>query len=270
MLGLLAMPFGFDGCFWRLMGDGIDWMIAVALWVASLPGAVGRMAAFGIGPLLLGTAGLVRAVPAQTPLRLIGALLIGACVVLAVRAPQPDVLISPDGSAVAVRGADGRLADGQIRQRHLRVRANGSRPTAMRARPKDATLGDGHPLRRGRLHRQARRRRAGRRRQDHRSVRGGLPPRRRGGDARATAPPGCAALVIDRQVCAAIRRDGAAPRRARASRSRRRGPPGYDRPWARATLPPGDAPDAAPHDAGTHRSRATRRRATEDLEAADD
>ena len=28
--------------FWRLMGDGIDWMIAVALCVASLPGAVGR------------------------------------------------------------------------------------------------------------------------------------------------------------------------------------------------------------------------------------
>ena len=53
------MPFGFDGFFWRLMGDGIDWMIAVALWVASLPGAVGRMAAFGTGPLLLGTAGLV-------------------------------------------------------------------------------------------------------------------------------------------------------------------------------------------------------------------
>ena len=43
--------------FWRLMGEGIDWMIAVALWVASLPGAVGRMPAFGIGPLLLGTAG---------------------------------------------------------------------------------------------------------------------------------------------------------------------------------------------------------------------
>ena len=41
------------------MGDGIDWMIAVALWVASLPGAVGRMTAFGIGPLLLGTGGLV-------------------------------------------------------------------------------------------------------------------------------------------------------------------------------------------------------------------
>ena len=30
-----------------LMGLGIDWMITVALFVASLPGAVGRITAFG-------------------------------------------------------------------------------------------------------------------------------------------------------------------------------------------------------------------------------
>src|SRR4051795_6134625 len=38
LLGMVAMPFGFDGLFWRLMGFGIDWMILVALWVASMPG----------------------------------------------------------------------------------------------------------------------------------------------------------------------------------------------------------------------------------------
>src|SRR5262249_32378679 len=59
IVGLLAMPFGLDGPVWRLMGAGIDWMIAVALWVASLPGAVGRIAAFGTGPLLLATLGLL-------------------------------------------------------------------------------------------------------------------------------------------------------------------------------------------------------------------
>ena len=45
LLGLATMPFGFDGFFWWLMGVGIDWMVAVAKWVAALPGAVGRMAA---------------------------------------------------------------------------------------------------------------------------------------------------------------------------------------------------------------------------------
>ena len=41
-IGNLA-PFGFDAPLWRLMGAGVDWMTSVALWVASLPGAVGRV-----------------------------------------------------------------------------------------------------------------------------------------------------------------------------------------------------------------------------------
>jgi competence protein ComEC len=110
LLGLLAIPFGFDGLFWTLMGQGIDWMIAVALFVAHLPGAVGRMAAFGVGPLLLGTAGLVVLCLLKTPLRYLGGVLAIAATVWAVRTPMPDVLVSSDGVAVAVRGADGRLA----------------------------------------------------------------------------------------------------------------------------------------------------------------
>ncbi len=38
LLGLFAIPFGFDAEFWRQMGYGIEWMNMVALWVASLPG----------------------------------------------------------------------------------------------------------------------------------------------------------------------------------------------------------------------------------------
>src|SRR5437868_9224902 len=52
LLGLAAMPFGFDGFFWWLLGVGIDWTIVVTQWGASRPGRVGRMAAFGIGPLI--------------------------------------------------------------------------------------------------------------------------------------------------------------------------------------------------------------------------
>jgi competence protein ComEC len=59
LLGLAAMPFGFDGFFWWLMGVGIDWMIAVARWIAGFPGAVGRMAAFGIGPLVVASLGII-------------------------------------------------------------------------------------------------------------------------------------------------------------------------------------------------------------------
>jgi competence protein ComEC len=110
LLGLVAIPFGFDAMLWRLMGEGIDWMIAVALFVAQLPGAVGRMAAFGTGPLLLGTGGLVLLCLLKSPLRWCGAAVIVLASLLAVRAPLPDVLISADGQALAVRGLDGRLS----------------------------------------------------------------------------------------------------------------------------------------------------------------
>jgi hypothetical protein len=75
ILGVLAMPFGFDAIFWKLMGYGITWMDTVALWVTSLPGAVGRVRAFGTGPLLLATAAILLVCLLRTPLRWSGAVL---------------------------------------------------------------------------------------------------------------------------------------------------------------------------------------------------
>jgi competence protein ComEC len=109
MLGLVAMPFGFDGVFWWLMGVGIDWMIVVTQWVAALPGAIGRMAAFGIGPLIASTAGIILLGLLRTPLRWSGAFVLLLSVVWALMVPQPDILISGDGHNVGVRGRDGRL-----------------------------------------------------------------------------------------------------------------------------------------------------------------
>jgi competence protein ComEC len=107
LLALLALPFGFDGPVWRVMGLGIDWMTAVAVWVASLPGAVGRIPAFGIGPLLLGTAGIVVLCLLRTPLRWGGAVLMAVTVLWAAYPPRPDVLVAPGGEAFAVRTRDG-------------------------------------------------------------------------------------------------------------------------------------------------------------------
>jgi len=107
LLGLVAMPFGFDGVFWAIMGAGIDWMVAVSLWVAALPGAVGRMPAFGIAPLILASSGIILLGLLRSRLRWSGAALLLVAVVWAVRAPQPDILTSADGRNVAVRGGDG-------------------------------------------------------------------------------------------------------------------------------------------------------------------
>jgi competence protein ComEC len=242
ILGVAALPFGLDGFCWWLMGAGLDWMIFIALWVTSLPGAFGRVAAFGTGALLICTLGLVLLCLLKTPLRVIGAFLLGWAIVMMIRAPQPDVLIAADGSAVAVRGADGRLA----------MVKSGSDTFAFRewlaadadARlPKDSTLGHGI-----------------------RCDEAGCIARLRDGslvaiaktieafeeDCRRTAlvvsardaPAGCGAVVVDRQAwrasgAMALRRVGEGFEITPAR------PIGYDRPWARAVTRGSDAPEAS-------------------------
>jgi len=208
--------------------------------------------------LLVCTLGLVVLCLLKTPLRFIGALLLGCAIVLMIRSPQPDVLVAADGSAVAVRGPDGRLA----------MVKSGSDTFAFRewlgadadARlPKDSTLGHGircdeagciARLRDGALVAIARTVEAFE--EDCRRAALLVTARK--------APEGCAAVVVDRQVW----------RRSGAIALRRLGegfeiiptrPPGYDRPWARAfaekndvretthSTPSGDQPrDATPRD----------------------
>jgi competence protein ComEC len=110
ILGILAMPLGLDAEFWRQMGYGIEWMNAVGLWVASLPGAFGRVSLFGVGPLLLATFGFLVIGLLKTPLRWSGTLAVIVAVLWAASAPRPDVLVAADGRGFAVRGSDGRLA----------------------------------------------------------------------------------------------------------------------------------------------------------------
>jgi competence protein ComEC len=110
LLAILAIPFGLDGPLWRLMGLGIDWMIWVAQFVAGLPGAVGRIVAFGTGPLLLCTAGLLLLCLLRSHLRWCGAAVIAAAAFWAFRTPGPDVYVGNRGDVVAVRGASGRLS----------------------------------------------------------------------------------------------------------------------------------------------------------------
>src|SRR5205807_6812089 len=94
LFGLAAVPCGCDGFCWWLMGLGIDWMIAVTRWVAALPGAIGRMAAFGIGPLIAASIGIILMGLLRTPLRWSGAAVLALSVAWVLVAPQPDVLIS--------------------------------------------------------------------------------------------------------------------------------------------------------------------------------
>src|ERR1700716_3235623 len=67
------------------------------------------MAAFGIGPLIAASLGIILLGLLRTPLRSSGAAVLGLAVVWALAVPQPDILISGDGHSIGVRGRDGRL-----------------------------------------------------------------------------------------------------------------------------------------------------------------
>lgn len=241
VVGVFALPLGFDGFWWWLMGAGIEWTVAIALWVAGLPGAVGRIAAFGAGPLLVGSAGLVVLGLLKSPLRLAGALLLVLASLWAIRTPQPDVLVSPDGSSFAVRTAPARLSilrsgnDSFAIQQWLAADADARTP-------KDK-LDEGLAC-------------------DDAGCVGRLTDRTIVAVARTVeafeedcrraavvlsqraALAGCTALVIDRQVwqrggAMALRRAGAGWKITTAR------PDGYDRPWARAR-PQTKKPSALP------------------------
>ncbi len=91
------------------MGVGIDWMILVTQWVAALPGAIGRIAAFGVGPLIAASVGIILLGLLRTPLRWSGAAMLLLATVWMLTVRQPDILISGDGRNVGVRGKDGQL-----------------------------------------------------------------------------------------------------------------------------------------------------------------
>ncbi len=251
ILGVVMMPFGFDAECWRQMGYGIEWMDGVAQWVASLPGAFGRVSSFGAGPLLLATAGLLLLGLLKTPLRWSGVVLAVLASVWAARVPSPDVLIANDGRSFALRGGDGRLA----------FHHTGADTFAMREwlaadaderDVHDGSLGQGIACDRsgcvGRL-------------ADGALVAYAMAPDAFEDDCRQAvlvvamrpAPTGCAAIVIDRDLwrqrgALALRRtaDGFLIESAR--------PAGFDRPWspapphpdANAVVPIGSLRDATP------------------------
>lgn len=110
LLSVLLTPFGYDALGWKVMGFGIELMLSVARWVSELPGAEGRVTAFGSGAVLLATSGLLLLTIPVSWLRHAGVPVLLLALVWAYSAPRPDVLVDPENGTVAVRGADGRLA----------------------------------------------------------------------------------------------------------------------------------------------------------------
>jgi competence protein ComEC len=261
ILGVVAIPFGFDAICWRLMGAGIDWMITVVLWVTALPGAVGRIQAFGTGPLLLGTAAILLLCLLRTPLRWSGAVLAVVASLWAVTTPLPDVLVSGDGQTAAIRGGGGRLAVLHSNRDSFAIKEWLAADADART-VKDATLHDGVQcdaagcigrLADGRLASQALSVEAFA--EDCARAAVVVSPRE--------APGDCAATLIDRR---AWRANGALALRWTGDRFELKAarPAGYERPWARG---PREAAEIAPASSRPAARDATPR--TEDMEIGD-
>jgi competence protein ComEC len=229
LLGIAAIPFGFDAPLWRLMGLGVEWMVAVALWVASLPGAVGRIHAFGTGPLLLATAGLILICLLRSPLRWSGAALAGIAIWTAARTTPPDLFVAPNAEVIAARTTDGRLGILKLGNDTFAARewlaadadARAATDPQLASAFRCDEAGCIAKLKGGAL------------------VSAVLAPAAFEEDCRRAllivtrrqAPPGCAATVIDRNVW---RTSGALAlyRTAEGFAVTPSRPPGYDRPWS--------------------------------------
>ncbi|WP_105382609.1 ComEC/Rec2 family competence protein [Neorhizobium alkalisoli] len=109
LIGMLLMPFGLDAPFLKLMGLGLEAVIAIARHVAAWGGDV------GIGRqhpwfLVVATAGFLLLTLLRTRLRYLGIPLLAAGLLLSWQErskPIPDILISDDGTMIALKGSPG-------------------------------------------------------------------------------------------------------------------------------------------------------------------
>lgn len=110
LLTLVVMPLGLEALPLAVMAWGIEMLLAVSSFVASLPGAEVRAPSIAAASLLLISAGLLWLCLWRLRWRLLGLPAIGlGLVLIPVLIDPPDILVAPDGAAIAVRDHAGLL-----------------------------------------------------------------------------------------------------------------------------------------------------------------
>ncbi|MEM7671400.1 MAG: ComEC/Rec2 family competence protein, partial [Pseudomonadota bacterium] len=116
----VAAVVGLDAVFLAAMGAGIDAILDVAHWVATLPGAVGYVAAFDGWIIAVATLGGLSLVLLRGAMRFVG---LPLCVIAAVLwfhpSTRPHVLVAPDAQIVGVLGSSGRTLDRSSSRRFI-------------------------------------------------------------------------------------------------------------------------------------------------------
>jgi competence protein ComEC len=109
-LAVLLMPLGLEYLPLAAMSWGLGWIIGVAEWTSGLTGAAGGVRMVPALALIFVVVGFLWLALWRQSWRLFGLVPIAVAVPIAVLAPRPDILVSPGGSAAAIRGGDGRLS----------------------------------------------------------------------------------------------------------------------------------------------------------------
>ena len=129
VLGALAMPFGFDGPFFHVMGLGLAATIAIAKWFAERSPAdiVGLIPPAAVATL---TVALLIATISSTWLRVAAVPVALAGLLLLSDRPQPDFFVSEDGRLAGLDVGGGRIAVNRARPNEFTI---GNWQRAMRA-----------------------------------------------------------------------------------------------------------------------------------------
>jgi competence protein ComEC len=110
LIGLAAMPLGLEAAPIGVMVLGIEGLLAVAAFVADLPGAEQVAPPMSTVSLALIVAGMLWLCLWRERWRLLGIPLVASGIALVpILADPPAILVAPDGRAVAVRDAGGTL-----------------------------------------------------------------------------------------------------------------------------------------------------------------
>lgn len=110
LAGLAAMPLGLEALPLAVMTWGIDSLLAISDWVAGLPGAELRAPPIAPLALVIMVAGMLWLCLWRRRWRLLGVLAMALGLgLIPVLVDRPEVMVAPDGRAVAVRDAGGVL-----------------------------------------------------------------------------------------------------------------------------------------------------------------
>jgi competence protein ComEC len=142
IIALIAMPFGLDEWPLKLMGLGVDAMMAVAKAVASLPGALIAVPAFPFSALLVILSGGLWLIIWRGRWRLAGLAVIGLGVAMTSIHEKPDIYIDREAKVVAVRDKDGKLQAPKSRRAYYTL-AQWLKADGDNRKPKETSLGNG-------------------------------------------------------------------------------------------------------------------------------